>query len=86
MAPSKALAKQGPVPAKKKSADIEQAAIVLDTIPTIEQVTQALEEKSKFFVEENDEGGESILLSKLRDAKNADAFFALARTAGLSIQ
>jgi hypothetical protein len=72
MAPSKALAKQGPVPAKKKSADIEQAAIVLDTIPTIEQVTQALEEKSKFFVEENDEGGESILLSKLRDAKNAD--------------
>ena len=70
---SKALAKRPAVPLRKKATDVEQAQIVLDAIPTIDQVAQALEEKSKFFVEEDESGaGESMLLSKLRNAKNAD--------------
>ena len=72
---SKAIAKRPAAPVKKKprGAALEQAEIVLTGLPTIELVTQALEEHSKFFVEESEEGaGESMLLSKLRNAKNVD--------------
>ena len=76
MAPSKAIATRAGAksasPAKKSNTTIDQADIVLDTIPTIEQVIQALEERSHFFVVESDDPGESMLLSKLRNAKNAD--------------
>jgi hypothetical protein len=73
MAPSKALATRAKAPAKKQGNIIEQADIVLTGIPSIEQVIQALEEKSHFCVEESGEdAGESMLLSKLRNAKNAD--------------
>jgi hypothetical protein len=73
MAPSKAIATRAKAPAKKSSTTIEQADIVLDTIPTIEQVIQALEEKSHFWVDDSDaEPGESMLLSKLRNSKNAE--------------
>lgn len=77
MAPSKALATRAggksASPAKKQGEEIEQASIVLSTIPTIDQVIQALEERSQFWVDESDqEAGESMLLSKLRNAKNAD--------------
>lgn len=60
-------------PARKPAEMIDQAEIVLEAIPTIDQVVQALEERSKFFVAESDEGaGESMLLSKLRNARGAD--------------
>jgi len=68
---TKALAKRSVAPAKKSGTTIAQAEIVLSGIPTIELVTQALEEKSQFFVQDNEDSGESMLLSKLRNAKNA---------------
>lgn len=71
--PAKKAAAKSSTPARRPSQEITQADIVLDAIPTIEQVITALEEKAKFFVEESEEGaGESMLLSKLRNAKNAD--------------
>jgi hypothetical protein len=70
---SKSLAKPRANAPAKRSQEIAQADIVVSSIPTIEQVTQALEEKVHFFVEEDEEyAGESMLLSKLKNARNAD--------------
>jgi hypothetical protein len=72
MTPSKAIAKRVAAPAKRPSTTIEQADIVLSGIPSVEQVIQALEEKAHFYVEESEDTGESMLLSKLRNAKTAE--------------
>jgi hypothetical protein len=73
MAPSKELQTTKRAPVKRPSQTIAQAEIVLSGIPTIEQVIEALEQKSHFFVEEDgNDTGESMLLSKLRNARNAE--------------
>jgi hypothetical protein len=75
---SKAIAKRPAAPARKRPAAIAEAAIEVEVegFPTAAVIEQALREKVKLHVADEDEGGVSVLLSTLANATTADDLFA----------